>query len=59
MNYQDKQGLICLIVIFCIYLLRKNKPFDMIWLVLKLTIIIAFAIATAGLALAFIKKLFK
>jgi len=59
MTYEDKQGLTILIWIFVLYLLRKHKPFDTIWEIVKLFLIIVLVICTAGLILKWIKNFFK
>lgn len=59
MTYEDKQGLTLLIWIFVLFLLRKQKPFDTLWNIFKIFLIIVLVITTAGLALKFIKNLFK
>jgi hypothetical protein len=59
LTYEDKQAIPLLIGIFCVYLLRKHKPFDTIWTVTWLFIVITLTIATAGMIWVFIKKLFK
>lgn len=58
MSYEDQQGLGMLVLIFSIYLLRKNRPFDIIWEIIKITLIIILIIVTAGQIMRWIKKLF-
>ena len=58
-TYEDTQGLQTLIVCFVIYCLKDTSPFfEMVWNILKLTLVIIFVITTAGLALRWLKKLF-
>jgi len=59
MTYDDKQALWLLFWVFLLWLLRKKPPFDTIWEVFKLFIIITLIICTAGLALKLIKSWFK
>lgn len=58
MSYEDKQGLIILIWLVILYLLRKHKPFDTIWAVVKVFLIIVFIVITAGMAAKWVKSWF-
>ena len=55
---ENTQGLVALGWIFVLYLLRHNKPFDAIWNLFKIALVIIFVITTAGLAIKWLKKIF-
>jgi hypothetical protein len=58
MTYEDKQALWVAFWIFVLWLLRKQKPFDTIWNIFKLFIIITLIIVTAGMAAKWVKSWF-
>jgi hypothetical protein len=56
---ENTQGFWGLVYLFCLYCLRKQKPFDMIWDMVKYFIIITLIICSVGMAAGAIKKFFK
>jgi len=59
MTYEDKQALWLLFWVFVLWLLRKIPPFDVIWEVFKMFIIITLLFVTAGMIAKAIKNWFK
>ena len=57
---EDTQGLAMLILILVIFALRNESPImRTIWDVIKMVLIIVLVICTAGMALKWVKGLFK
>jgi len=59
MSPDDTQGFIMLVIVYIIYLLRHNKPFDTIWEIFKIVMIIIFVICSFGLLAGAVKRFFK
>jgi hypothetical protein len=59
-TYEDTQGMYMCLIVLCLYLLRNVSPFfEACWNIVKITLFIILIICTAGLALKWVKGLFK
>jgi hypothetical protein len=56
-SHEDTQGILTICYILILYSIRKIPPFDIIWEILKITLIIILVICSAGLILRWIKNL--